>query len=101
MKSRAVLAAAVLSTALVSGGWLVERGLIGARGTASSGDNARMFTQVLQHVSRDFVDTLADTAIYRRAIEGLVSELHDPHSNYLSPALLKSLSERTSGRYAG
>lgn len=101
MKSRAVAAGAVLATALVSGGWLVERGLIGSRPSGASGDNARMFTQVLQHVSRDFVDTLADTAIYRRAIEGMVEELHDPHSTYLSPALLKSLSERTTGRYAG
>ncbi|HEY4131851.1 MAG TPA: S41 family peptidase, partial [Gemmatimonadaceae bacterium] len=30
-----------------------------------------------------------------------VNELGDPHSVYLTPALLKSLSERTSGRYAG
>jgi carboxyl-terminal processing protease len=30
-----------------------------------------------------------------------VGELHDPHSSYLSPKLLASLSERTSGRYVG
>ena len=75
--------------------------MLGARGSGSSGDNARMFNQVLQHVSRDFVDTLGDTAVYRRAIEGLVEELHDPHSSYLSPKLFKSLNERTTGRYAG
>lgn len=99
MKSRALLAVAVLSTALVSGGWLVERGLLGSR--PSTADNARMFNQVLNHVARDYVDTLADTAIYRRAAEGLIGELNDPHSAYLSPALYKSLNERTSGRYAG
>lgn len=99
MKSRALLAAAVLSTALVSGGWLVERGLIGSRGNSS--DGARLFDEVMQYVSNAYVDTLSDSTLYEKAVEGLVDELHDPHSNYLSPALLKSLNERTSGRYAG
>lgn len=102
MRSRAVLAAAVLSTALVSGGWLVERGLLVARtpGTGA-GDRARMFEQVLQHVQRDYVDTLADSTIYTDAAEGLIGELHDPHSVYLPPKLAQSLSEKTSGAYAG
>jgi len=99
MKSRALLAGVVLSTALVSGGWLVERGLVGSR--PSSTDRARMFNQVLTHIARDFVDTLADSAIYTRAAEGLLEELHDPHSAYLSPKLFKSLTERTEGKYAG
>src|ERR1043166_8538085 len=99
MKSRALFAVAVLSTALVSGGWLVERGLVVSRPETS--DHSRMFNQVVQHVQHDFVDTLSDSAIYTRAAEGLISELHDPHSAYLSPKLLKSLSERTTGRYAG
>jgi carboxyl-terminal processing protease len=60
-----------------------------------------MFNQVLQHVAQDYVDTLADTAIYRRAVEGVIEELHDPHSTYLSPKLLNSLNERTTGKYAG
>ncbi len=99
MKSRALLAIAVLSTALVSGGWLVERGLVGSHPVPA--DRARMFNQVLDHVARDFVDTLSDSAIYSKAAEGVISELHDPHSAYLSPAVLKSLNERTSGHYAG
>ena len=60
-----------------------------------------MFNQVLQHVARDFVDTLADSAIYTRAAAGLLDELHDPHTAYLSPKLYKSLTERTEGKYAG
>lgn len=99
MKSRALLAAAVLSTALVSGGWLVERGLIGSRGSTT--DGARLFDEVMQYVSNAYVDTLSDSTLYVKAVEGLVDQLHDPHSTYLSPELLQSLSERTSGRYAG
>ena len=85
MRSRGMLAGVVLSCALVSGGWLVKRGLVGA--TAPAGDNARMFSQVYQRISRDFVDTLSDSALYVRAAEGLVSELNDPHSAFLTLTL--------------
>ena len=98
-RPRALLAGVVLSTALVSGGWLVERGLLG--GPSAPTNRARMFEEVYRHVARDFVDTLADSAIYARAVDGLIEELHDPHSDYLSPQLLARLSERTTGRYAG
>jgi carboxyl-terminal processing protease len=99
MRSRALFAGVVLSCGLVSGGWLVTRGLIGA--SRPPGGSSRLFDQVFQRVSRDFVDTLSDSALFVRAADGLVGELHDPHSSYLSPELLATLAERTSGRYAG
>ena len=99
MKSRAVLAAAVLSSALVSGGWLMERGgRVVPRDPAAS---ARLFDEVLQHLRRDYVDTLADSALYRRAVVGVVNELHDPHSTFLDPKRLDRLEESTAGEYAG
>lgn len=102
MRSRAMFAVVVLSCALVSGGWFVERGLLGGGSAPPAPVNgARLFDQVFERVSRAYVDTLADSALYRRAIDGLVSELGDPHSAYLSPKLVANLSERTSGRYAG
>jgi carboxyl-terminal processing protease len=94
-----LLAGVVLGTALVSGGWLVERGLLGGPNVPTS--RARMFDEVYRHVARDFVDTLADSALYARAVDGLIEQLHDPHSDYLSPQMLARLSERTTGRYAG
>ena len=99
MRSRALLAGVVLGSALVSGGWLVERGLSSSRSTTS--DGPRLFNEVYQHVAHDFVDTLTDSTLYARAADGLLEELHDPHSSYLPPDLLARLSERTSGRYAG
>jgi len=102
MRSRGMFVAVVLSSALVSGGWLVERGLRGApRGGRDSGGGAHLLDQVMGHVARDFVDTLSDSTLYTRTVDGLVRELHDPHSSYLSPQLLARLSESTSGRYAG
>ena len=102
MRSRAMFVVVVLSCALVSGGWFVERGLLGGgKGPTSPVNSARLFDQVFERVSHAYVDTLADSALYRRAIDGLVSELGDPHSAYLSPKLVANLAERTSGRYAG
>ena len=99
MRSRAIFAGAVLSSALVSGGWFVERGLLGSDSPAPNG--ARLFQQVFDRVSRDYVDTLSDSTLYVDAASGLIDALNDPHSAYLSPSLLATLSERTSGRYAG
>jgi carboxyl-terminal processing protease len=89
----------VLSSALVSGGWFVERGLL--RTNTPVPDGAHLFEQVYARVARDYVDTLSDSTLYTDAAAGLVDELNDPHSAYLSPSLLATLSERTSGRYAG
>ena len=99
MKSRGVLVAAVLSSALVSGGWLMERG--GRAGPRDVAAQARLFDDVLQHLRRDYVDTLADTSLYRRAVTGVLGELHDPHSVFLDPRRLGRLDESTSGHYAG
>jgi carboxyl-terminal processing protease len=56
---------------------------------------------VLQHLRRDYVDTLPDSLLYRRAAAGVIEELHDPHSNFLDARRLARLDESTSGHYAG
>ena len=71
-RPRALLAGVVLSTALVSGGWLVERGLLG--GPSAPASRARMFDEVYRHIAKDFVDTLADSTIYARAVDGLIEQ---------------------------
>ncbi len=62
---------------------------------------ARLFDEVFQHVRRDYVDTMADSTLYRRAAAGVIGELHDPHSVFLDPKRLSRLEESTSGHYAG
>ena len=103
MKPRAIVAVAVLSCAIVSGGWLVQRGLIATGHSAPAGkvDGARLFEQVLERVQRDFVDSAAVKDAYRKAVDGLLLELGDPHSAYLTTERLTRLNETTSGRYAG
>jgi carboxyl-terminal processing protease len=100
MRSRAIVVAAVLSSALVSGGWLMEHeGAARAPLDASAG--ARLFDEVLAHVRRDYVDTLSDSLLYRKAVTGVLGELHDPHSVFLDQRRLSRLDESTSGHYAG
>ena len=100
MRSRAIVVAAVLSSALVSGGWLMEQ-QGGTRAPLDAGAGARLFDEVLAHVRRDYVDTLADTLLYRKAVSGMLGELHDPHSVFLDQRRLSRLDESTSGHYAG
>jgi carboxyl-terminal processing protease len=98
MRSRALIVTLVLCTALASGGWLMERGL---RGTSSAGSGARLFDKVKTLVAQSYVDSLSEGQLYDKAVEGLVDELHDPHSVLLRPERLRMLTESTSGHYAG
>lgn len=98
LRARAIVAIAALSLALVLGGWLLQRGL--RRGDNSYG-RAQLFDQVRARIANDFVDSIPDRDIFRKAAEGMVRELHDPHSGYLNPDRFRSLSESTSGHYAG
>ncbi|MEO7457200.1 MAG: S41 family peptidase [Gemmatimonadaceae bacterium] len=98
MKSKGILVAAVLSSVLVTGGWLMERGSHGTRDLASQ---THLLDEVMAHIRRDYVDTLSDSTIYRRAIDGALRELHDPHTVFLTPQRLSRLDESTTGKYAG
>jgi len=99
MRSRAVISGTVLCSAVVSGGWFVERGL---RASApDSAQRAHLYEQVLQLVADDYVDTLQLGDLYTRTVNGLLGELNDPHTVLLSPERLARLNESTTGRYGG
>ena len=88
LRARAFIAITALTLALVLGGWLLQRGL--HRGSGSY-ERARLFEQVRARVENDYVDSISEGDLFRRAAEGLVRELHDPHSGYLTPEKLRSL----------
>ncbi|MDQ6885898.1 MAG: S41 family peptidase [Gemmatimonadota bacterium] len=97
MRSRLVVVVAALSASLVSGGWLLERGLAGHR----EGGSARLFDAVISRVALQFVDSIPADSLYAWAAVGLIAELHDPHSAYLGAERLARLTETTSGGYVG
>jgi carboxyl-terminal processing protease len=98
MRTRAIIAITMLAFALVLGGWLLQRGL---RRSDTADARAQLFDEVRTHIARNFVDSIPDSSLYRKAAEGLVRELGDPHSVYLTPEKLRALRETISGRYAG
>ena len=98
MRSRALVVLSVLGMSLVSGGWLLQRGM-GESGRAF--DRARLFDDVFEHVSHYYVDSVPQSRLYEKAVDGLLRELEDPHSVYLTGERLRRLTESTSGHYAG
>lgn len=99
MRSRAIVSGLVLGTTLATGGWLVERGVHG--GSVSTAQSARLLDDVLRHVARFYIDSVPVDDLYRKAAEGTLLELNDPHSVLLSPERLGRLTEATTGRYGG
>lgn len=97
MRSRAFVVLSVLSTALVTGGWLVARGLDGP----SSVSGPRLFDDVMTHIERYYVDSVSTSDLYGKAIDGMLDELNDPHSVFLRADRLARLNENTTGNYGG
>ena len=98
MRSRAIVVVAALAAALISGGWLLQRG---SQAEGVETEQARLFDEVFRHVSRYYVDTVLPHDLYQKAVEGMLDQLDDPHSAYLSEDRLRRLTENTTGRYAG
>jgi carboxyl-terminal processing protease len=98
MRQRWVLILLVAVTSFFTGGWLLQRG------TASDGNvyqHARLFDDVLSHVSAYYVDSIGQGELYDKATNGLLEELHDPYSVLLQGDDYKALTETTTGNYGG
>jgi carboxyl-terminal processing protease len=98
MKQRWGLITLVAVISFLSGGWLLQRGV------ASGGNvyqQARLFDDVLGHVSAYYVDSIGETDLYDRATRGMLEQLKDPYSVLLTGEDYKALTEQTSGNYAG
>jgi carboxyl-terminal processing protease len=96
-RQRWAFIALVAVISFFSGGWLLQRG-------AGPGDlyrNARLFDDVLSHISAYYVDSLSQGELYQRATTGLLEELHDPYSVLLQNDEYRQLTETTTGNYGG
>ena len=98
MRQRWGVIVTVSVISFLSGGWLLQRG------TAAGGNvyqQARLFDDVLGHVSAYYVDSLGETDLYQKATQGMLEQLKDPYSVLLTGDDYKALTEQTSGNYAG
>jgi carboxyl-terminal processing protease len=98
IRHRFWIVAAVAVVALATGGWLMQRE------TSPEGSvyqQARLFDDVVAHVADYYVDALDERQLYQMAIDGLLDRLGDPYSTFLGREHFRTLSEQTTGTYAG
>lgn len=98
-RARTVIVAGTLLAALITGGWLLQRGT--HTGTFTAYEGARLFENVFRHVQNQYVDAVSDSALYRKSVDGMLYELRDPYSTFLPPDRFARLNETTTGNYAG
>jgi carboxyl-terminal processing protease len=55
----------------------------------------------MTHIERYYVDSVSTSDLYGKAIDGMLDELHDPHSVFLRADRLARLNESTTGNYGG
>ncbi len=92
-----VLATVALVSCFTSG-WFLQRQF------AAGGDvyqQARLFENVLAHVRDYHVDSIGEPELYRKATDGLLTQLGDPYAALLVGKDLERHVERTTGDYAG
>jgi carboxyl-terminal processing protease len=103
MRGRAFYVAVLLVAVIAAGSWLVRRGLATPtqRGRLTSAQGQRLLSDVMQRVQASWVDSTNTDELYRRAAIGVVQELGDPNSAYLTADRLRRLREVTTGNYRG
>jgi len=98
MRQRWGLIALVAIISFFTGGWLLQRG---AARDGNVYQQARLFDDVLSHVSAYYVDSIPQAELYRKATSGLLDQLKDPYSVLLQDDDYKQLTETTTGNYGG
>ena len=63
--------------------------------------NLMRFITAYRFIDTKYVNDTDDVKLIDGAIDGMVKSLNDPHSNYLSPKMYKTLMEQTEGSFAG
>ena len=84
--------------AFATGGWLLQQGVSSERNVYAT---AKIFEDVLNHVSARFVDEKSASELYRMAIDGMLEELGDPHSTFMTSDDYEDLRIQTQGEYGG
>ena len=98
LKRTVIAPALVAGVALVSGGWLLQQGVDGRQ---SVYQRAQLFDEVLRYVQTRYVDEHSQADLYQKAIEGMLKELGDPHTSFMTAEEYAQLHLQTSGEYGG
>jgi carboxyl-terminal processing protease len=98
MKRSALAPLLVAGMALATGGWFLQRGVSQEQNVYV---NAKLFQEVVNHISDRFVDPKQPADLYEMAIDGLLQELGDPHTSFMTPKDYGQLKVTTQGEYGG
>lgn len=88
----------VLLLALLAGGWFLQRGVAQEQNVYFQ---ARLFQEVLDHISDRYVDPVDRGGLYDFAIDGMIRSLDDPNSSLLDVSDYENFRIHTEGDYGG
>lgn len=98
LKRSTVAPAIVLAAAAVSGGWFLQRGVGQEQNVYFQ---VRLFQEVVDHVADQYVENVERGDLYQSAIEGLIDQLGDPNTSFITANQYENFRIQTTGDYGG
>jgi len=96
--SAAVTPGLVLATAVLTGGWFLQKGVSQDKNVYFQ---LRLFEEVVDHVLSSYVDPVNREDIYQSAIDGILGDLGDPNTSFLPASDADDFRIRMEGEYGG
>jgi len=98
-----LVAGIAMGAGLGAGAILMVRGIRGEDRPReiSAAAGRHLFDAVRARITRSWVDTISEDEMYRRAAMGLIAELGDAGTEYLTPQRVARLQESATGTYSG
>jgi len=91
--------AALIAGAVLAGAWMLGRAL--DRDARRNEEGARLLDAVMTKVREVYVEEVDEETLWQGAIAGMMDELGDPNSAYLTPDRLERLQLAASNAYRG
>ncbi|WP_396205744.1 S41 family peptidase [Gemmatimonas sp.] len=99
---RALVAALGFGALLGVGGWWAGRDLTAASQPSRAPlGGARLFDQVVAAIAQKYVDSIPPDSIYAKSVTGMLNELDDPFTSFLTEDRVRRLSEQMNGTFSG
>jgi carboxyl-terminal processing protease len=88
----------VLLTAVLTGGWFLQKGVSQDKNVYYQ---VRLFEEVVDRVLDSFVDPVNREDLYQSAIQGVLEDLGDPNTSFMSASDVDDFQIRMQGEYGG
>ena len=98
LKRSVLMPVLVAVVGLSTGGWLLQQGVDPQTNVYFQN---RLLEEVVRRVSSEFVEEIDQDQLYQMAIDGMMQELGDPHSVFMTPEDYENLRLQTQGEYGG